>query len=35
MSKVSGNAAASLKAAWTIAATFVRLALSLRREQRR
>jgi len=34
VSKVSGNAAASIKAAWTIAATFVRLALSLRRERR-
>lgn len=33
-SKVSGNAAASLRAAWTIAATFARLALSLRREAR-
>jgi glycosyltransferase involved in cell wall biosynthesis len=31
VSKVSGNFAASLKAAWSIAATFVRLALSLRR----
>jgi glycosyltransferase involved in cell wall biosynthesis len=31
VSKVSGNFAASLKAAWSIVATFVRLALSLRR----
>jgi len=34
VSKVSGNAAASIKAVWAIAATFVRLALSLRREGR-
>jgi glycosyltransferase involved in cell wall biosynthesis len=34
VSKVSGNAAASIKAAWTISTTFVRLALSLRRERR-
>jgi hypothetical protein len=33
ISKVSGNAAASIKAAWTITATFVRLALTLRRER--
>jgi len=31
VSKVSGNFTAGLKAAWSIAATFVRLALSLRR----
>src|SRR5262249_59079073 len=31
VSKVSGNAVAGLKAAATIAATFIRLALSLRR----
>jgi glycosyltransferase involved in cell wall biosynthesis len=35
VSKVSGSPAAAIKAAWTIAATFVRLALSLRRERRR
>ena len=34
ISKVSGNTFASIKAAWTISATFVRLALSLRRERR-
>jgi hypothetical protein len=34
VSKVSGNATTSIKAAWTIATTFVRLALSLRRERR-
>lgn len=34
VSKVSGNAAAGVKAAWSISATFVRLALSLRREKR-
>jgi len=34
VSKVSGNAMASIKAAWTITTTFVRLALSLRRERR-
>jgi len=34
VSKVSGNAATSIKAAWTIVTTFVRLALSLRRERR-
>ena len=34
MSKVSGNAVAGIKAAWSIAATFARLALSLRREER-
>lgn len=34
VSKVSGNAAAGIKAAWTISTTFVRLALSLRRERR-
>jgi glycosyltransferase involved in cell wall biosynthesis len=33
VSKVSGNLAAGLKAAWTIATTFAKLALSLRREQ--
>lgn len=32
VSKVSGNAIAGLKAAWSIARTFVRLALTLRRE---
>ncbi len=30
VSKVSGNPAAGIKAAWNIATTFVRLALSLR-----
>ena len=35
VSKVSGNAIAGIKAAWSILATFVRLALSLRRERRR
>ncbi len=34
VSKVSGNAIASVRAACTIVATFVRLALALRREQR-
>lgn len=34
VSKVSGNAVAGLKAAWSIAMTFVRLALTLRREAR-
>jgi hypothetical protein len=34
VSKVSGNALAGIAAAWTISATFVRLALSLRRERR-
>ena len=34
VSKVSGNAMAGIKAAWTITSTFVRLALSLRRERR-
>jgi glycosyltransferase involved in cell wall biosynthesis len=34
VSKVSGNLRASLAAAWTIAATFLRLALELRREAR-
>jgi glycosyltransferase involved in cell wall biosynthesis len=34
VSKVSGKAAAGLKAAWSIATTFVRLALTLRREAR-
>jgi glycosyltransferase involved in cell wall biosynthesis len=33
VSKVSGNAVAGVKAAWTIATTFLRLALSLRRER--
>src|SRR5499426_3157324 len=33
-SKVSGKLAAGLKAAWTIATTFVRLVLALRRHQR-
>jgi glycosyltransferase involved in cell wall biosynthesis len=33
VSKVSGNLAASLKAAWTIGMTFAKLALSLRRER--
>jgi glycosyltransferase involved in cell wall biosynthesis len=35
VSKVSGNAVAGLKAAWSIAHTFVRLALTLRREPHR
>lgn len=35
VSKVSGNLIPGLKAAWTIAATFARLAVSLRRERRR
>jgi hypothetical protein len=35
VSKVSGNLAASIKAAAVLAITFVRLALSLRRERRR
>jgi glycosyltransferase involved in cell wall biosynthesis len=34
VSKVSGNVMAGIMAAWTIARTFVRLALSLRRERR-
>ncbi len=34
VSKVSGNPGAGIKAAWTITVTFVRLLLSLRREQR-
>jgi glycosyltransferase involved in cell wall biosynthesis len=34
ISKVSGNPVAGIKAAWTIIATFLRLALSLRRERR-
>ena len=34
VSKVSGNAVAGLEAAWSIATTFVRLALTLRRESR-
>jgi glycosyltransferase involved in cell wall biosynthesis len=34
VSKVSGDAMAGLLAAWTIAATFVRLAFSLRRERK-
>jgi glycosyltransferase involved in cell wall biosynthesis len=34
VSKVSGNTIASTKAAWIISVTFVRLALSLRRERR-
>lgn len=33
VSKVSGNPVAGIHAAWTIAATFVRLALTLRRER--
>jgi glycosyltransferase involved in cell wall biosynthesis len=33
-SKVSGNTAVALKAAWTIMATFLRLALTLRQERR-
>ena len=33
VSKVSGNLTASLKAAWSISTTFVRLALALRRAQ--
>jgi glycosyltransferase involved in cell wall biosynthesis len=33
VSKVSGNLSASLIAAWTIGATFVRLAIALRRER--
>jgi hypothetical protein len=32
VSKVSGNLVAGIKAAWSIAATFVRLALELRRQ---
>jgi hypothetical protein len=32
VSKVSGNITAGLNAAWKIAATFLRLALSLRRQ---
>jgi len=31
---VSGNPIVGLKAAWTIMLTFIRLALSLRRERR-
>lgn len=34
VSKVSGNLAVGLKAAWTIGMTFAKLALSLRRERR-
>ena len=34
VSKVSGNLGASIKAAWSISATFVRLALELRRQKR-
>jgi glycosyltransferase involved in cell wall biosynthesis len=34
VSKVSGNAPAAIKAAWSIATTFIRLALTLRREPR-
>lgn len=34
VSKVSGNVIAGIKAAWAIAATFIRLALTLRREKR-
>jgi hypothetical protein len=34
VSKVSGNPWAGVRAAWSIAATFVRLALTLRREQK-
>jgi len=34
VSKVSGNPIVGLKAAWTIMLTFIRLALSLRRERR-
>lgn len=34
VSKVSGNLVVGLKAAWIIAATFLRLAVSLRRERR-
>lgn len=34
VSKVSGNMITAAKAAWTIAATFVRLAIMLRRERR-
>ena len=33
MSKVSGNAIAGMNAAWSIAATFIRLGLTLRRER--
>ena len=33
VSKVSGNLTASLKAAWSISTTFVRLAFALRRQQ--
>jgi glycosyltransferase involved in cell wall biosynthesis len=35
VSKVSGNLWAGVRAAWSIAATFVRLVLTLRREQKR
>jgi glycosyltransferase involved in cell wall biosynthesis len=34
VSKVSGNAVVGVRAAWTITATFIRLAFSLRRERR-
>jgi glycosyltransferase involved in cell wall biosynthesis len=34
ISKVSGNLTAGIKAAWSIATTFIRLALALRREPR-
>jgi len=34
VSKVSGNPIAGIKAAWSIATTFVRLAVVLRREPR-
>jgi hypothetical protein len=33
ISKVSGNTLASIRAAWSIAATFIGLALTLRRER--
>jgi hypothetical protein len=33
VSKVSGNLIAGVKAAWSISATFVRLALELRRQR--
>ena len=33
VSKVSGNLIAGVKASWSIAATFVRLALELRRQK--
>jgi hypothetical protein len=35
VSKVSGNLLAGLQAAWSIAATFIRLAPTLRRDARR